>query len=100
MFDATSLTQYFGQLLELDLKIAKIIEALGCPKCNGILDASHYRRKPRGVENLSDSESIRLSYCCRTDGCRKRVTPPSLRFLGRKVYWAGVVILSETTHWS
>lgn len=100
MFDSMSPTQYFGRLLELDLQIAEIIAGLGCPRCNGILDASHYRRKPRGVENISDSESIRLSYCCRRDGCRKRVTPPSLRFLGRKVYWSGVVILSETTQWS
>ena len=27
------------------------------------------------------------------DGCRKRTTPPSLRFLGRKVYLATVVTL-------
>ena len=27
------------------------------------------------------------------DGCRKRATPPSLRFLGRKVYLATVVTL-------
>jgi hypothetical protein len=99
MFDSTSLTQYFGRLLELDLQIAKIIEERGCPVCAGVLDASHYRRKPRGVESISDRESIRLSYCCREDGCRKRVTPPSLRFLARKVYWAGVVILSATVHW-
>jgi hypothetical protein len=27
------------------------------------------------------------------DGCRKRLTPPSVRFLGRKVYLGAVVIL-------
>ena len=35
----------------------------------------------------------RLSFCCCRDGCRKRVTPPSVRFLGRKVYLFAVVIL-------
>jgi hypothetical protein len=27
----------------------------------------------------------RFSFCCAVGGCRKRTTPPSLRFLGRKV---------------
>ena len=35
----------------------------------------------------------RFSFCCAVDGCRKRTTPPSLRFLGRKVYLATVVTL-------
>jgi hypothetical protein len=35
----------------------------------------------------------RLSVCCAKDGCRQRATPPSLRFLGRKVYLGGLVVL-------
>jgi hypothetical protein len=35
----------------------------------------------------------RFSFCCAADGCRKRTTPPSLRFLGRRVYLATVVTL-------
>jgi hypothetical protein len=35
----------------------------------------------------------RFSFCCDRDGCRKRMTPPSVRFLGRKVYLGAVVIL-------
>jgi hypothetical protein len=35
----------------------------------------------------------RLSFCCSRDGCRKRATPPSVRFLGRKVYLHAMVIL-------
>jgi hypothetical protein len=35
----------------------------------------------------------RFSFCCAVDGCRKRTTPPSLRFLGRHVYLATVVTL-------
>ena len=36
---------------------------------------------------------FRLSFCCEREGCRKRVTPPSVRFLGRKVYLGAIVIL-------
>ena len=39
------------------------------------------------------SHSLRLSFCCDRDGCRKRVTPPSVRFLGPKVYLGVIVIL-------
>ena len=35
----------------------------------------------------------RFSFCCAVDGCRSRATPPSLRFLGRKVYLAAIVVL-------
>ncbi|NND92934.1 MAG: hypothetical protein HKN42_18905 [Granulosicoccus sp.] len=40
---------------------------------------------------LGEQYECRFSYCCEKDGCRKRCTPPSVRFLGRKVY-LGVVI--------
>jgi hypothetical protein len=35
----------------------------------------------------------RESLCCEREGCRKRTTPPSLRFLGRRVYLAALVVL-------
>jgi hypothetical protein len=35
----------------------------------------------------------RFSFCCAIDGRRSRVTPPSLRFLGPKVYIAAIVVL-------
>jgi len=40
----------------------------------------------------SSARAVRtpLSFCCDRDGCRKRVTPPSVRFLGRKVYLGAV----------
>jgi hypothetical protein len=34
-----------------------------------------------------------VSFCCAVDGCRSRATPPSLRFLGPKVYIAAIVVL-------
>ena len=42
---------------------------------------------------LPECLRIRLSFCCDRDGCRKRTTPPSVRFLGRKVYLGAIVIL-------
>lgn len=34
-----------------------------------------------------------MSFCCDRDGCRQRVTPPSVRFLGRKLFLGAVVVL-------
>jgi hypothetical protein len=34
----------------------------------------------------------RFSFCCAREGCRRR-TPPSMRFLGPKVYLAATIVL-------
>jgi hypothetical protein len=53
-----------------------------------------YARKPRGVPaGLGREHAERFSFSCAVDGCRRRATPPSLRFLGRHVYLATVVTL-------
>lgn len=36
---------------------------------------------------------MRASFCCAEEGCRRRATPPSLRFLGRKVFFGVLVLL-------
>ena len=55
---------------------------------------ARYRRKPRGRPcRLGSEHDQRFSFCCAVDGCRSRATPPSLRFLGRKVYVAAIVVL-------
>src|SRR5260370_20021 len=52
------------------------------------------RRKPRARPvALGEEHDRRFSFCCAVDGCRDRSTPPSLRFLGRKVYLAVIVTL-------
>jgi hypothetical protein len=38
----------------------------------------------------------RLSFCCANDGCRKRATPESVRFLGRRVYLGAVIVVVTT----
>jgi hypothetical protein len=42
---------------------------------------------------MDESYGIRLSFCCATEGCRRRTTPPSVRFLGRKGYLGVLVVL-------
>jgi len=42
---------------------------------------------------LGEEHDWRISFCCARDGCRTRKKPPSLRFLGHKVYLAAMVVL-------
>jgi hypothetical protein len=80
-------------LFDIDKNLAQISRQEGC-SCGGHLHCAHYPRNPRGGgDDLPETYSQRLSFCCDRDGCRKRVTPPSVRFLGRKVYLGAVVIL-------
>lgn len=82
---------FFQQLRDLDKKFFQGAKKESCPWCKGRLDTANFHRKTRGMG--TDSE-IRYSLCCRRPGCRKRLTPKSLRFFGRRVYWAGVFILA------
>ena len=81
-------------LLTCDRDLAEQCRAGCCWKCGGRLHASDYDRQPRGRPvRLSREHDRRFSFCCAVDGCRKRATPPSLRFLGARVYVAAVVVL-------
>ena len=80
-------------LLKLDEDLAAEARKRRC-SCGGRLHSARYRRKPRGVpEELQKEYSSRHSFCCDQEGCRKRTTPPSFRFLSRRVYVGGMVIL-------
>jgi hypothetical protein len=89
--------KFLRALAEIDAQHADRVRRDGCPECGGALDRADYPRKPRGElgEAAGDYER-RCSFCCRVDGCRKRATPPSLRFFGRKVYFAVLVIVAST----
>jgi hypothetical protein len=85
---------FHEQLLAFDRDMAAEARAAGCPTCAGRLHAADYPRKPRGrMVDLGAEHDRRLSFCCAVDGCRDRMTPASLRFLGRRVYLATVVTL-------
>lgn len=84
---------FWSFLFAIDRDLAQRCRKVACP-CGGRLHSANYPRKPRGgPANLPDEYGRRLSFCCDQDGCRKRTTPPSVRFLGRKVYLGAVVVL-------
>jgi hypothetical protein len=86
--------KFHEQLLVFDRDLAAAARAARCWLCGGALHSASYDRKPRGYPGgLCREYAERFSFCCAVDGCRKRTTPPSLRFLGRKVYLATVVTL-------
>jgi len=76
-----------------DQRIADLVRLLGCSHCGSKLHVANYPRKPRGVHRdmLGLEYTLRLSFCC--SACNKRTTPPSVRFLGRKVYLGGIITL-------
>lgn len=88
--------KYLAALCEIDAACAKRVHEGGCVHCGGALDRADYPRKPRGdLGEAADAYELRRSFCCRREGCRRRATPPSLRFLGRKVYIAVLVIVAS-----
>jgi hypothetical protein len=84
----------FASLAEIDEAGAAKVRAAGCGRCGGKLDRADYPRKPRGdLGEAEDTYARRGSFCCRA--CRRRTTPPSVRFLGRKVYVAAIVVVAS-----
>jgi hypothetical protein len=87
---------FWSFLFAIDQDLAETARKNGC-SCGGRLHRADYVRKPRGTPlQLPEPQTVRLSFCCDRDGCRKRATPPSVRFLGPKVYLGAVVIVIST----
>lgn len=76
-------------LEQVDKDFASQVQSEPCEHCGAVLHRGDYTRKPRG----GPSWDKRYSFCCSRDGCRKRNTPASVRFLGRKVFVGFVVVL-------
>jgi hypothetical protein len=86
-------SRLYELLLKYDEDLAASARTRGCP-CGGVLHRASYARKPRGfTAGQPLGYDQRHSFCCAQDGCRRRTTPPSLRFLGPKVYLGAVVTL-------
>jgi hypothetical protein len=87
--------RFYLTLEKIDADLAATARAGGCSECGGVLHSARYRRKPRGGPlELGAGYEQRHSFCCSVDGCRKRLTPCSVRFLGRKVYLGAVVVVA------
>lgn len=90
--------KFFSSLQEIDQESARQVAEAGCPWCGGPLDRSDYDRKPRGdgfIATTVEPPLRRISFCCRREGCRRRATPPSVVFLGRRVYLGAVVLVAS-----
>jgi hypothetical protein len=81
--------QVYQLLEEVDRDLVEQVRHRGCILCEGKLYRSDYERKPRGGPQWD----MRFSLCCGREGCRRRSTPPSVRFMGRRVYAGLVVVL-------
>lgn len=86
--DEQSRAALWPVLTKIDGDLAVQACARGCG-CGGKLHRADYPRKVRGVNR----ESRRDSFCCAEEGCRRRVTPGSVRFLGRRIYAGFIVVL-------
>ncbi len=102
----------FATLQKIDQVQVEEARARGCPWCGcGRLQQADYPRKPRGGPADLEGESattiteadgrqwqlaydVRFSLCCGSEGCRRRVTPPSVRFLGRRFFLGVVVVVA------
>jgi hypothetical protein len=91
--DLPRAARFWSVLLAIDQDLAEMTRMKAC-SCGGRLHCANYLRKPRGTPaQLPESQCLRLSFCCDREGCRKRVTPPSVRFLGPKVYLGAIIIV-------
>lgn len=87
--------RFHRRLLDLDGELAAKAATRGCAVCGQALHAANYPRKPRGVPiEVGREAEMRHSFCCSGRDCRRRMTPPSIRFLDGKVYLSVVVVLA------
>lgn len=83
---------FYSFLEAVDLELAEEARGRGCPVCGGKLHSARYLRRPRGGPIR---RAVRHSFCCAADGCRRRQTPPSVLFLGRRIHLGAVVVLAS-----
>ena len=89
MSDERSRSALWPVLTKVDADLAAQTREKGCAHCGGALHQADYPRKVRGME----IEARRNSFCCAREGCRRRETPGSVRFLGRRIYAGFIVVL-------
>jgi hypothetical protein len=90
-------SEFFKGLTTIDTAIVARAAEEPCRDCGGPLYRGDYPRKPRGglLAIAAEAWGRRFSLCCGRDGCRHRATPPSVRFLGRRVYVGAIVVLAS-----
>jgi hypothetical protein len=85
---------FFHFLSRIDAEFASATRQKRCPGCAGPLHVADFPRKPRGCPPaVREDYSWRLSFTC--GHCDARATSPSVRFSGRRVYLAVVLMLTS-----
>ncbi len=85
---------FFHFLTRIDAEFAAATRLGRCSGCEGALHVADYPRKPRGCPvAVREGYSRRLSFTC--GRCDARSTSPSVRFAGRRVYLAVVLMLAS-----
>lgn len=90
----------FRLLPKIDAELAAEAREGRCRKCGNRLHKATFPRKARGVPAGVEHEyETRHSFSCAGRSCRKRVTPASVRYFGRRFYVAAAfVVLSAMQH--
>ena len=88
-----SCARIWSFLTRIDAVEAERVRAEGCPRCGSCLDSAPYPRKPHGLAASLREGVQRFSFCCRD--CRRRATPPSVRFFGRRFRVAPVFLAAS-----
>jgi hypothetical protein len=93
------LARLLAFLATRDAELGPASRPARCAHCGGPMHAAHYLRRPWGwphPEIAFDPETEpvkRWSWCCGRRGCRKRLTPSSWVFSGRRFYVAPLVLI-------
>ena len=87
----------FSVLLKrIDGDLAALAREERCAYCGGALHTARFPRTLRGVpEAVAGVFTRRESLCCARKGCRRRRTPPSVVFQGRRLYFASSMMLAS-----
>lgn len=82
-------------LVRIDEDLAAQTQAGRCRRCGNALHRNRYQRKPRsgGLISLGRGPHFHLSLSC--SRCNRRHSPPTVRFLGRRLYLAAIVVLAS-----
>ena len=83
-------TRFHLLLNKIDQEFAEKVRQQGC-SCGGKLHQADYPRSPFGLPALFRTHyDERISFCCSL--CRKRTTPQSVRFFGRRWFPAPLLL--------
>ena len=88
-------SQVWSWLEEVDRAEAERCRQSGCRHCGGTLHISTFPRKPYrlALPLWGEDAPRRFSFCC--SECRRRETPASVRFFGRRFYVGALFLVAS-----